>query len=377
MSDNIKCASCDSDTEVVYNFGLTGLAGEFPRFPNSKKYPLVLYKCKGCDLLQVNQIATTEELFSDYRYISSLSMSEHFGELADWALFKFPINDKSVIYDIGCNDGAFLNSMRNRGVNCKGVDPAKNIVKLGTDKGLDIDNAVFNSGYVKSNRLQNSADYIFCSNCFAHVPRLNGFVEGFNLLLKENGFLVIEVNDSEEMIEQTSIDFIYHEHVYYYTLHSLQKVLNRHGLFILGYEKIKSHGGSIRVIVTKLPIKHNFPKLDSESFEKRIFNKLSLNRIYLSMLKDNFKTQIGYGASGRAVSMINFLKLNKNDIPFVIDDSPERQGRFIAGTDIPVISKEKALTKGKFDNVIIFPWNVFDQIVKQLEPKLGKPITLN
>ena len=172
--ERISCESCghisDKKFDVIYDFGNIPLAGSFPlreEINNIKTYPLKIVKCRDCELLQTDTLIEPEVLFKDYRYISSVGMQKHFNSYADWLVSKEGVKPIDSVLEFGCNDGPLLDALRSRGIhNTIGIDPATNIVKLGREKGLNIENDFFNSEFVVDNRWENKFDYILASNTF-------------------------------------------------------------------------------------------------------------------------------------------------------------------------------------------------------------------
>jgi len=190
-----KCASCNSsEFNQVYDFGRVPLAGSFPTDPGRvEKYPLKIIMCKECKLIQTNYLIDPEELFKDYRYISSVGMQKHFDDYANWLVDKEGIDKSKVILEFGCNDGPLLYALKQKGITVLGVDPASNIVKLGQAKDLLIIDDFFNYDFVNRSGLSNHFDYILSSNSFAHIEDIQGVIKGVKAALVLNGKFIFEV----------------------------------------------------------------------------------------------------------------------------------------------------------------------------------------
>jgi len=374
-----NCASCNgTDFSQVYNFGEVPLAGSFPTTPGKvAKYPLTVIMCENCKLVQTNYLINPEELFKDYRYISSISMQKHFNQYANWLVEKENIDSRDIILEFGCNDGPLLYALKEKGITALGVDPATNIIKLGRDKDLLIVDDFFNSNFIKENSLNNCFDYILSSNSFAHIEDIQEVIEGIKIGLKPRGKLIIEVQYLVDLVEKFQFDFMYHEHLYYYTLTSLQNLFKPHGLTILSFERIPIHSGSIRVVIgtgkssQKVldQIKKEKPYLDLFNFNKSI--STALKQLY-DYLQENKHLKIaGYGASGRANVVTSLLDLDQTLIKYIIDESPERFNKWTANGKIPIVPP-KHLIEDKPEAILIFAWNFADIIIEKTK-HLGIP----
>ena len=374
-----NCASCNgTDFSQVYNFGEVPLAGSFPTTPGKvAKYPLTVIMCENCKLVQTNYLINPEELFKDYRYISSISMQKHFNQYANWLVEKENIDSRDIILEFGCNDGPLLYALKEKGITALGVDPATNIIKLGRDKDLLIVDDFFNSNFIKENSLNNCFDYILSSNSFAHIEDIQEVIEGIKIGLKPRGKLIIEVQYLVDLVEKFQFDFMYHEHLYYYTLTSLQNLFKTHGLTILNFERIPIHSGSIRVVIgtgkssqkVLNQIKKEKPYLDLSNFNKSI--STALKQLY-DYLQENKHLEIaGYGASGRANVVTSLLDLDQTLIKYIIDESPERFNKWTANGKIPILPP-KHLIEDKPEAILIFAWNFADIIIEKTK-HLGIP----
>jgi methylation protein EvaC len=383
----IKCASCNDDNfNVIHNFGDVPLAGSFPLEADRdeiKQYPLSIMMCNSCKLIQTDTLIEPKVLFKDYRYISSVGMQNHFNLYADWLVSKELIKPTTNILEFGCNDGPLLDALRHRGIHRTiGIDPATNIVELGKKKGLNIINDFFNSEFVESNRWEDKFDYVLASNTFAHITDINSVVKGIEQTLKKNGKFIFEVQYLVDLVDKFQFDFMYHEHLYYYTVTSLSHLLSKHGLKIIDVERVPIHGGSIRVIATKdLNVEANniVEELIENEKEYEDLSNFSLSvEKALSNLKeflDNNKNKkiIGYGASGRANVVIGTLNLNSKDVAYIIDESPERYNRFTSNGNIPIYAPDKI--DSDVDFILIFAWNFADMIIEKTK-HLGIPYVI-
>tara|TARA_R110001592_G_scaffold198962_2_gene447366 strand:+ start:6228 stop:7415 length:1188 start_codon:yes stop_codon:yes gene_type:complete len=386
MTNREKCAGCDSNSfSIIYNFGEIPLAGSFPLEADKndiKKYPLSIVMCNDCKLVQTDTLIEPEVLFKDYRYVSSVGMQKHFNSYADWLVSKEGVKPINSVLEFGCNDGPLLDALRSRGIhNTIGIDPATNIVKLGREKGLNIENDFFNSEFVVDNRWENKFDYILASNTFAHITDINSVVKGVEQSLKKDGKFIFEVQYLVDLVDKFQFDFMYHEHLYYYTVTSLNHLLSKHGLKIIDVERVPIHSGSIRVIATKnfgdevnsiveelIEFEKGYE--DLSNFSLSIEKSLSNLKTFLNNNKD--KKIIGYGASGRANVVVGTLDLDSTDVDYIIDESPERYNRYTSNGKIPIHPPSQI---GKADYILIFAWNFADMIIEKTK-HLGIPYVI-
>jgi methylation protein EvaC len=377
-----QCQSCGStDVKKLWDFGDSVLAGSFPESTNQvlEKVPMILFKCQNCLLHQISPMLGDQDLFEEYRYVSSIGMQRHFDELASWVISNLPINADSRILEIGSNDGPLMLALRALGFESVGIDPAINICKRAEAKGLTVINDYFGISSVAKYKLQESKDVIISCNSFAHITQINEIARAARETLTAGGFFVIEVQSFEDLVKTGAVDFIYHEHRYYYTLNSIQNLLNRHGFILVKHEKISSHGGSHRLVFQKVEFLNTgeitrsaeFPS-DEEVVAAIHKYQLSLERL-ISKVRDlatEGKRIIGFGASGRANMMLANLPGLEEIIREIYDESPERIGRLTADGRFE-ISDLKSLKDGEYDVVIIFAWNFFDSISNKW-PHTGK-----
>lgn len=374
-----NCASCASaDFSLIYDFGRVPLAGSFPlKKEQPEIHPLKIVMCENCKLVQTDYLIDPKELFKDYRYISSVGMQKHFDEYADWLVNVEGVDKSKAILEFGCNDGPLLHALKQKGITAIGVDPATNIVKLGQDKGLNIIDDFFNDNFVLKNSVKDHFDYILSSNSFAHIQNIQGVIEGVKLALKPNGKFIFEVQYFVDLVDKFQFDFMYHEHLFYYTLTSLQNLFKPHGLTILDFERIPIHSGSIRVIVGKGESKD---KVKEQIIKEKSYLKLNgftdnikaaLNNLKETLIQNSDIKVVGYGASGRANVVTSVLDLDENLVQYIIDESPERYNKWTANGKIPIYPPEK-LKEDKPDLIVIFAWNFADMIIEKTK-HLGIP----
>lgn len=396
-----KCRFCGSKNVTrVINLGKTPLAGGFlinkKYFKTEKKYPLELLFCKDCYLLQTSISINPDTLFKNYFYFSSSikTLVDHFYTNAKE--FKKLIDPKnSFVVEIGSNDGSFLEAMRKNKAKILGVDPATNVVKRATEKGIPMINDYFTKDVAEQIiKKYGKADLIFSSNTLAHIEDMHTVFSGIKKLLKNDGKLIFEVHYLPDLINSLQYDMIYHEHQYYYSLLCLEKFLKRFGLIIYDAKKILIHGGSIQIFASKnqgvkrssnliklleQEKKNKIDKVETyHSFNEKIKqSKIDLLKLVNKLNKTNTSI-MGYGASGRGTIMVNYCNLNINTVKYVIDDAPAKIGSFMPGTHQEIVSSEILDSKNKPDYVILFAWSFLNEIVSKNKDYLksgGKFIT--
>ena len=384
--ERISCESCGhTEFDVIYDFGEVPLAGSFPKEPDAKinTYPLKIVKCKHCELVQTNTLIPPKTLFKDYRYISSVGMQNHFNNFADWLVRTQKITPNSKVLEFGCNDGPLLDALKHRGIhNTIGVDPATNIVELGRRKSLDIIDDFFNYNFAKNKEWEDKFDLILASNTFAHIEDINSVIKGVHYSLKPKGRFIFEVQYLVDLVDKFQFDFMYHEHLFYYTVTSLIPLLSKYNLKIIDVEKVPIHCGSIRVVTTKntsesksevvdgfIEIEKDYK--DLSKFSTEISFALNDLGAQLGYIKERDKTVAGYGASGRANVVTSTKNWDTNDLMYIVDESPERYDRFTSNGKIPIFNPE-ILEHHPPDYILILAWNFADMIIEKTK-HLGIP----
>lgn len=380
-----KCAICgNTHLETIMEYGKVPLAGDFPtknELTIERKYNMDLQFCPQCSLLQTDSVIDADVLFKDYRYMSSIGLSKHFTEVANYLKETFSLTPESKIVEIGSNDGVLLKPLQDLGLYPIGIEPAVNISQIAKSKGCAVINDFFN----EINGLKyfggSLTDLVVSNNCFAHIDDIHSIVRGINKILKKDGHFVFEVHYVKNLIDGFQVDNIYHEHLYYYSLTALNNLFKQYGMTIVNYDEIPIHAGSIRVTVlndkfeipTKVQERLNLEesigltKLEYfKNFAVDIKTHITTIREELLKLKEQGFIISSFGASGRATMLANMANLTSDIIEYCVDESPERCGRYIAGVHIPIVSKEHLLAN-KPDYIVIFAWNFAKMIMEKLE----------
>tara|TARA_Y100001935_G_scaffold163960_1_gene134821 strand:+ start:17902 stop:20460 length:2559 start_codon:yes stop_codon:yes gene_type:complete len=377
-----ECRACGGGLNHYLSLGLSPLANNLNNNKKEKNdlYPLDLNFCNKCANSQLSVVVPPEKMFNDYLYLSSTSekFKKHFVDAAKEFKSKLNLNNKSLVVDIGSNDGVFLDPIKKLGISVIGVEPAKNVSKIANSKGLKTMSEFFDEKTVnKIVKNYGKADLVTGFNVFAHSDGLKEILQNTTKLLKKDGQFIFEVQYLLRTLKDLTFDNIYHEHVNYWCLISLLKFFEDSKLKIYKVEEVDTHGGSLRVYASKNLDK----KLDKSinkylEIEKR--NKLdkietyfkfadsvkkiksdSLSRI--NKIISEKKNIVGYGAPAKATTILNYFGINDNYFKYVIEDSEMKQDKFIPETNIKIIDKDKIDTK-TVDTVIVLAWNFFDDI---------------
>jgi SAM-dependent methyltransferase len=379
-----ECRFCGStDLYMFLDLGFMPHAGDFLTKKEVGKelcYPLKIYYCKKCGLVQILEVISSKTLFKNYHYLSSVSLTGHFKELAEELKNKF-LNKKSFVVEIGSNDGVLLYPLKKMGFNVLGVDPAINVVKIAEKKGIETVTDFFGKKIAeKILAKKGGSDVILASNVLAHIDNMTDVFKGITTLLKPNGVLIFEVHYFPDLLKDIQYDFFYNEHLSYSSLKSLIPFLNKFNLQIFDVKHIKIHSGSIRVYAKfkdnkKYKIKKTVRTMYEKDLESLGFSRIKkfsscvykhredLKNVLDKIKKDGNKI-VGYGASGRANTLLNFCKIDNTILDYIVDDSPERQDKFTPGTHIPIVSPS-VFRKDNVKYVLLLAWNYKDEIFKK------------
>ncbi|RJQ38224.1 class I SAM-dependent methyltransferase [Candidatus Microgenomates bacterium] len=381
------CRVCKGiNLEKVLSFGLTPLANAFLTKENLDRaeafYPLDLYFCKDCSMLQLGHVVSPKLLFSNYVYVSSTSpvFINHFKEFANSVVKRFHLNENSLVIDIGSNDGILLKPFLKQGVKVLGIEPAKHIAQIAQKEGVETIPQFFSKPLSKKMALKyGKAKVITATNVFAHIDDLDEVINGVNNMLDDNGVFMIEAPYLIDFIEKKYFDLVYHEHLSYWSVASLKKLFERFNMSIFDVEKVPSHGGSIRIFVKKNNGEHKVEKSVREflNLEKKMkLNKIQTYILYgnevlankakittlLAKLVLKNKKIIGFGAPAKGNTLLNYFKIGPEILSYIIDDSPFKQGLYTPGTHIPVISPENI---NNIDYMFILAWNFAKPIIQR------------
>lgn len=321
-------------------------------------YPLTLLQCESCTLVQLADLIPPDELFVDYSYLTSCSppMVDHAKRLVNEVTSCIPLTNRSLVVEIGSNDGYLLQHYNT--IPVLGIDPSERAADAAAARDVPTVRAFFN--YKLAKELGPQADVIHANNVLAHVPDLNDFVAGLATLLKPSGTIILEVPYLARLIDKTAFDTIYHEHAYYFSLTALSRLFLRHGLGITDAEQIHTHGGSLRLWISHSGVA-SFKVGSLMANESGTMDFCEFSRRVDSCMRDTRRllegmNHAGFGAAAKSTIFLNACGINSSHLACVADDTPTKQGKFIPGTRIPVVSTADWLA-GNYSHTMILAWN--------------------
>ena len=383
------CRFCNSgDLTLVIDFGEVALAGAFlkpDQFAEEEKYPLQICFCNNCYLLQIINSVSPDILFRNYFYYSSAiaTLREHFKAYAGEVTARFLDPKKSTVVEFGCNDGVLLNPLYDKGIKTViGVDPASNIIKAINNPRIIVINDFFSEATAQKIISEyGHADLIVANNVFAHIEDMHDVTRGIHKLLAGDGVFIFEVHYLGNIIEALQYDMIYHEHLYYYSLLALDNFFNQFDMEVFDVKKIPIHAGSMRYYVRKrgtlkketvsqavldlrqdeLNNKYNRVETYLDYAYKVEETKITLMRL-LDQLKKDRKSIWGYGASGRANTIIQYCNIGTSHLDCIIDDAPAKHGFYTPGSHFPIVSRD-LLDSNQPDYILAFAWSFIQEIL--------------
>ena len=385
-----RCRFCSAALERTFvDLGMSPLCETYPS-PTDLNcgevyYPLHVYVCEHCFLVQLDQYESPEHIFSDYAYFSSYSDSwlKHAEQYCDTMMTRFGLSAESFAVEVASNDGYLLQYFVQRNVPVLGIEPAANVAKVAVEKGVPTLARFFSTQLAKELVAESRcADLVLGNNVLAQVPDLNDFVEGLQVLLKPQGVLTLEFPHLLRLMERNEFDTIYHEHFSYFSLLTTVRILEAHGLQVFDVEELTTHGGSLRVYACRAQ-DHTHAIAPSvwqviaeekraglyavegyERFARQVQQtKWALVDFLLTAARQG-KAVAGYGAPGKSATLLHYCGIGKDLIAYTVDRSPYKQGRFLPGSHIPIYHPNR-LRETKPDYVVILPWNLQDEIMQQ------------
>ena len=377
-----KCRVCGKGLNHYLSLGLSPLANNLNKEKEASNdiYPLDLNFCKECANSQLSVVVPPKKMFDNYVYLSSTSQQfkDHFVDIAKELKATEKLNNRSLIVDVGSNDGIFLEPLRKLGINAIGVEPAKNIAKIANSKKLlTLPEYFTNKTVNKIIDKFGKADFVTAFNVFAHSDGLREILKNTEMLLKNDGEFIFEIQYLLRTLKDLTFDNIYHEHVNYWCLLAILKFFEDSELKVYKVKEVDTHGGSLRVYATKDKNKR-IDKSVNKYIEIEMKNKLDKYTTYLkfaekveankqkslemiSKIKLENKNVIGYGAPAKATTILNYFGLSNKDIKYTIDDNSLKQNKFIPGTNIQ-IKNINDIKPENYDYVLVLAWNFFENI---------------
>lgn len=351
-----------------------------------RHYPLKLYVCDHCWLVQTEDYTQADELFSpDYAYFSSVSKSwlAHAANYAQMIIRRLALSKDSLVIEIASNDGYLLKNFVSANIPCLGIEPTSSTAKVAESLGIPVLKEFF--GQALANQLSKEgkqADLIAGNNVYAHVPDINDFTAGLKVALKRNGAITLEFPHLMRLIEHRQFDTVYHEHFSYLSLYTVSRIFSAHGLRVFDVEELPTHGGSLRIygchaddqrpttdaVDTLLVQEHAYCLRQLSlytSFQSKA-NRVK-NDLLLFLIESHRagKSIAAYGAAAKGNTLLNYAGVKADLLPYVCDAAPSKQGKYLPGSHIPVLPPS-AIDERKPDIVLILPWNISTEVVTQL-----------
>ncbi len=385
------CRFCKSELRHTFvDLGMSPLCESYlrPEQLNEMErfYPLHVFVCEKCFLVQLEEFVSPDHIFSEYAYFSSYSDSwlDHCRRYTEQMLDRFRLNRESLVVELASNDGYLLQYFVKKGIPVLGIEPAANVAKVAEQKGVATIVRFFGkqlaAELVSDER---RADLLVGNNVLAQVPDLCDFVAGMKILLKPQGVLTLEFPHLLRLMEENQFDTIYHEHFSYFSFLTAREIFSAYGLVLFDVEELSTHGGSLRVFgrhaedtskhvssrVVELMAREEAAGLNQlecyRSFSEKVKRtKRQLLRC-LIRVKEERKSIVGYGAPGKGNTLLNYCGAGKDLIDYTVDRNPYKQGRFTPGTHIPIYHPDK-IRETRPDYLLILPWNLKSEIMQQM-----------
>lgn len=389
-SHHSGCRFCGCKLEHTFvDLGVSPLVQSFLTFEQLNQmepfYPLQVFVCGNCFLVQLQEFVAPEEIFSDYLYFASYSDTwlAHAKRYTGEMVRRFAITEESLVVEIASNDGYLLQYFVERKVPVLGVEPAANVAAVAAQKGVPSLVKFFSSQTARELvAARKRADLLLGNNVLAHVPDVNDFVEGMKILLKPRGVITMEFPHLMRLMEENQFDTIYHEHFSYFSFLTVEKIFTSHGLTLFDVEELPTHGGSLRIFarhaeddskpvgprVTELRAREEsrgYARLETYArFAEQVKETKRKLLEFLIQAKRDGKRIAAYGAAAKGNTLLNYCAIRTDFLDYTVDRSPYKQGRFLPGTHIPVYPPDQ-IRKTRPDYLLILPWNLKDEIIQQ------------
>jgi hypothetical protein len=385
------CRFCNTTLENTFvDLGMSPLCESFLPADQLNRmepfYPLKVYVCSNCFLVQLEEYVSPEHIFTEYAYFSSYSDSwlQHARNYTDLMIERFQLTSKNQVIELASNDGYLLQYFVTKGIPSLGIEPAKNVARVAVEKGIPTITEFFGVKLARKLAQEGqNADLLLGNNVLAQVPDINDFVAGMKIALKPHGVITMEFPHLMRLIDGNQFDTIYHEHFSYFSFIAVERIFAEHGITLFDVEELKTHGGSIRIYgrhveetakpvsdrvleMTDREIRAGYNRMEvySTFAEKVKDTKQKILRILID-LKHQGKRVVGYGAPGKGNTLLNYCGIRSDFLDYTVDRSPYKHGRFTPGTHIEIFPPEK-IRQDRPDYLFILPWNLKDEIIRQM-----------
>jgi SAM-dependent methyltransferase len=385
------CRFCGSKMEHVFvDLGMSPLCESILTRDQLNQaeqfYPLKVFVCGSCLLVQLEQFVSTSTIFSEYAYFSSYSTSwlQHAQRYVEMMVERFDLGPHTSVVELGSNDGYLLKFFSGKGIPVLGVDPARNVAAVAIQNGIPTETGFFGAAMARDLLDKGKrADVIVGNNVLAQVPDINDFVSGISLLLSEQGVLTMEFPHLAKLAQGNQFDTIYHEHFSYFSLLAAEKIFAAHDIRLFDVEELTTHGGSLRIYGEhaqrgKRPVTDRVNALKDhemrsgygsvegyKDFGRKVEETKRKLLSLLIELKGKGKRIAGYGAPGKGNTLLNYCGIRSDFLDFTVDRNPYKHGKFTPGTHICILPPETIRVE-KPDYLLILPWNLKEEIIQQM-----------
>ena len=382
-----NCLICNNDFNSFVDFGNMPIANAFSLkedLKNEYTFPMKVGFCEKCNMVQLLEQPDREKMFHEnYAFFSSTSnyMISHFNSFAESVISLQSLTEKSFIVEVGSNDGIMLENFLSKKIPCLGIEPSQNVANVAIKKGIEVITKFFDQSLAENiAKLHQKADAILSANVMCHIPYIHSIYDGVKVLLKDDGVFIFEDPYLGEIIEKTSFDQIYDEHVFLFSALSVSYLANMHDLELINVEPQITHGGSMRYTIA-----HKGTKTVSQNVinlinkEKKIgldnkyaymdftnsIDKIKVDLIeLLKKLKSDGKKVVAYGATSKSTTVTNYFGISPDLLECIYDTTPIKQNKFSPGAHIPVFPYEQ-FRESNPDFVLLFAWNHAEEIMKK------------
>ena len=385
------CRFCGAPlTRTFVDLGMSPLANSYvePSDLGRKEefYPLHVFICDACLLVQLEELQSPEAIFGEYAYFSSYSDSwlRHAQAYVELVTKRFGLGPDSLVVEMASNDGYLLQYFVEEGIPVLGIEPAANVAEAARDNGIPTLVRFFGEALAEELAAEGQhADLVVGNNVLAHVPQLNDFVRGMKILLKPQGVITMEFPHLMRLMADNQFDTIYQEHFSYFSFLTVERVFAEHGLVLFDVEELPSHGGSLRIYARHAKddsksvgdrveelrtreIQEGFDRVEHYlAFDERVRATKRKLLTFLTQAKEEGRSIVGYGAAAKGNTLLNYCGVRTDFLDYVVDRSPHKQGRFLPGTRIPIYHPDR-IRETRPDYVLILPWNLRGEIMETM-----------
>jgi hypothetical protein len=385
-----SCRFCGTGLEHTFvNLGMSPLCESFLRAGQLNQmepfYPLHVYVCGECFLVQLQEYVAPEAIFNDYAYFSSFSDSwlTHAKNYSESVTKLLHLDDASLVVELASNDGYLLQNFVRSGIPCLGIEPAANVAEVAISKGVPTISRFFDrEAAIELAADGKMADLLIGNNVLAQVPDLNNFVAGMKILLKPSGVITMEFPHLLRLMQENQFDTIYHEHFSYFSFWTVERIFSAHGLVVFDVDELSTHGGSLRIYAghaadtSKRPtsrveelrtreIRFGVNRLETyASFDEQVKDTKCKLLDFLIDARREKKQVVGYGAPGKGNTLLNYCGIRSEFLEYTVDRNVHKHGKFLPGTHIPIRPPER-IRETRPDYVLILPWNLKSEIMEQ------------